>query len=144
MKELSLQSRVIDAVVAANGAAEKISHKYIRGVCDLLIKLPNYPPLLAEVKAHERLVSSKIAIGLEVTPLQRKFLYKFENAGMDCCIMSFMLAPLRNYQMGDIWVGLFPAHTIKASLEEHTLIPKHQFNQVMVTVIERWFITEGK
>lgn len=144
MKELSLQSRVIDAVEAANGAAEKISHKYIRGVCDLLIKLERFPPLLAEVKAHERLVSSKIELDLEVTPLQRKFLYKFENAGMDCCIMSFMLAPLRNYQMGDMWVGLFPANKIKASLEEHTLLPKHQFNKTIIMVIEQWLMAEGK
>jgi len=135
---------VIDAVAAANGAAEKISHKYIRGVSDLLIKLETYPPLLAEVKCHGRLINPSQDLDLEVTPLQRKFLYKFENAGMDCCIMSFMLAPLKNYQMGDMWVGLFPAHKIKASLDEHTLVPKHEFNRVMITVIEQWLMVEEK
>ena len=144
MKELEIQSRVIAAIKKEHGAAEKISHKYVKGVCDLLIKMVGYPALLAEVKIHPRLVDVTLPINLEVTTLQRKFLYRFDAAGMRTCIISFLHGPVKNYQIREYWVGVFDAHKEKASTNEHVAIQHGAFDMRVLLEIERYLMTEAR
>ena len=144
MTELEIQSRVIAAVKKGHGVAEKISHKYIKGVCDLLIKLVDHPALLAEVKIHPRLVDATKPISLEVTTLQRKFLYRFDAAGMQTCVISFLHGPVKNYQIREYWIGVFPAHQESASTDEHTFIQQGSFDARVLLAIESYLMTEAR
>lgn len=87
MNELNFQKELIDAVEGYAGAGHKMSHRFLVGVADLLIKLPRYPAVLIESK-HSKLGPNSKVVRVEPTALQFKFLRYFRKAGMLTSIMS--------------------------------------------------------
>lgn len=137
MKEIDIQSKVVRAIEAANGVADKLANKYKKGICDLLIKLRGYDALLVEVKLDIRpVIAQRVVIG--TTPLQRQFLAKYDDVGMITCVMSFLHSPSRNYQIRNYWVGLFPYYQTEANVDEYSTI--RNFNQDVVWYIERYMM----
>lgn len=90
MRELPLQSDVVKVVKANSGFARKLSHRFLIGVSDLIVKLPDYQTALLEVKAGSEPLRSKVA-RLDVTVQQARFLQEAANAGVLCGVMSFLV-----------------------------------------------------
>lgn len=90
MKEVELQSLIVKAVQTCGGAAHKMSHRFMVGVVDLLIKLPHNPAAILEVKIDKFkpgiLPTHKVK--LDVTHLQQDFLRRYHDAGMCTGIIS--------------------------------------------------------
>jgi len=104
MNELSLQNRVVKVVRASRGgAAHKMSHRFLVGVPDLMVKVPKYPAMLLEVKKDER-PKMKQTVTLDVTVPQKRFLLQWAGAGVMCGVMSFLyqVRPRR------LWVQTMP------------------------------------
>jgi hypothetical protein len=89
MKELDLQSMIIDAVNESDGHAHKMSSRFLVGVADLLVKLRGYPAGLLEVKQRD-FPSTDAHFLLDVTRPQQNFLRDFDAAGMPCGVASFL------------------------------------------------------
>lgn len=99
MNELDMQKYVVDSVNHAGGFAFKMSHRFLVGVPDLLVKLPTEylkmqmenkrPAGILEVKQRDK-PKSDIEFGLDVTPQQRHFLIRARQAGMPTGVISFM------------------------------------------------------
>ena len=81
MLEVELQSRLIDAAKDAGGFGKKLSSKFLVGVSDLLIQLPNFPTVLIECKCDHAPVNESTLVRVSTSPLQRKFLGDFSSAG---------------------------------------------------------------
>lgn len=95
-KETVLQSDVIEGVRAAGGAARKLSHRFLIGVSDLLVKMPGAPAALIEVKKDTMPTRGyTITIKPDLTVLQRKFLEEFHRAGMPAYVLSFLIGNKR-------------------------------------------------
>lgn len=94
MKEVQAQSLVIDAVRAFDGAAHKLSNRFMIGVPDLLIALSAHPPMLMEVKLEQRAAGfaerTNHPVMPGVTVPQHSFLTQYAKAGMLCGVMSFV------------------------------------------------------
>ena len=90
MKELNVQRELIEAVIGADGAAHKLSNRFLTGVADLLIKLPRYPVCLLEVKIDE-IGATTTSIGLTPTMPQIMFLRKYHAAGVPTGVMSCLV-----------------------------------------------------
>jgi len=90
MNELQLQSLVIDSVRDSGGAAFKLSNRFLIGVCDLLLKVPDRPAALVEVKLQRlsNRTRDDFRFVLDVTVPQRDFLTSFASAGMLCGVLS--------------------------------------------------------
>lgn len=144
MKEISIQSRVVDAVERAGGAADKLTNRFKRGVADLSIKLIGYSLLLAECKLAPYPVKSDRVV-LDVTNLQRQFLFKYDKAGQPVCIMSFLHSRVINYQARTLWVALYPPGQRIAIIDDHIEISRGQdFDRVVVMSIERYLMGLNK
>jgi hypothetical protein len=89
VKEIALQKLVVDAVKANGGMAHKLSNRFLVGVADLLVKMPNGPATLLEVKQREWGPQLNRFI-LDVTVPQQRFLKNYADAGMTCGVMSFV------------------------------------------------------
>ena len=79
MKEVGrggLQDRIIDSVKKQGGCAEKTNGAFKKGIADLIIKLPEYPAMIVEVKQHGRRCSTA-PFKTALEPLQREFQRKF-------------------------------------------------------------------
>jgi hypothetical protein len=107
VQELDLQRRVVNLVNGTgNGFAHKMSHRFLVGVPDLLVKISGpraYPAMLIEVKKDER-PKVQHTVTLDVTKQQERFLLRAARSGVLCGVMSFLYQerPRR------LWVGLFP------------------------------------
>lgn len=104
MNELDLQNRVVKVVrTSQGGAAHKLSHRFLVGVPDLMVKVPKYPVMILEVKKDER-PKVKEVVTLDVTVPQKRFLLQWAAAGVMCGVMSFLyqVRPRR------LWVCLKP------------------------------------
>jgi hypothetical protein len=131
MKETEAQSLIIKAVRDANGAGQKLSHKFVVGVSDLLLKLPKHPAMLIEVKLNKFTsgVSPQHQFKLDVTHLQDKFLVDFANAGMTCGVISCLVlgAKLRlaMFKLDEIkereYTALIAQHTTDGRVPEHII-----------------------
>jgi hypothetical protein len=90
MKELEMQRLVVKAVRAAGGAAHKLSHRHLVGICDLIVKLPKLPALLLEAKLSKfsPRVSRNHQFVLAVTYPQQAFLAEYQKAGMIVGVLS--------------------------------------------------------
>lgn len=139
MKEIVLQTRVIEAVESIGGAGDKLSHRFKIGVPDLCLKLLNFPLLFAECKLRQRPVIEK-AFDLEVTKLQREFLLRYDKLGQPTCVISFLHSPMINYQVRTLWIGIFPPMQAQATTEYYTEIPKHSFNKTVAYKIEQYLM----
>lgn len=88
MRELEWQRETIKVARAHGGFGWKLAAKFLIGVPDLLIKLPNRPAALIEVK-WQRVIKAE-RVRLAVTVPQRNFLAGFEGAGGASFVMSFL------------------------------------------------------
>lgn len=84
-----MQSLVIDAAESVGGAGLKLSNRFLVGVVDLMIKLPNYPVMILEVKRRDYVKTGTGYFVLEVTEPQKKFLRKWWAAGAITGVLSF-------------------------------------------------------
>lgn len=91
MRELDAQKHVVDAVEAEGGYALKMSHRFLIGIPDLLVKLPGRPAMILEAKVHECMVYRPDSeFKLEATALQERELRMMEGAGLITGILSFV------------------------------------------------------
>lgn len=127
MKETQLQKVMCDAVIESGGYAKKLSHKFVSGVPDTLIKLPHGPAMLLEAK--QRRLSSADAVfdarfTLDVTKLQDIELRDAWRAGMVTGVVSFI-------QVGTgsgfkLWMAVIPWP--EASGNDYLVIgPRHRY-----------------
>lgn len=91
MKELDCQGLIKRAVVSRGGFCIKLSHRFIVGVPDLLVKIPGRAAMLIEVK-WARAPKRKDYM-LEITPRQAQVLRQAEAAGMITGVASFLKDP---------------------------------------------------
>lgn len=82
MRELDVQNLICKAVNAKGGFAKKLSHRFLVGVPDLLVKMPKPPAALIEVKWREAPRDPAHKFTLEVTKPQELFLRDARRAGM--------------------------------------------------------------
>lgn len=54
MQELDIQRELIKATIVQGGEAFKMSNRFLVGVPDLFVQLPNHPTALIEVKYEQR------------------------------------------------------------------------------------------
>lgn len=90
MNELGMQALIVDAVNGAGGFARKLSNRFLVGVVDLLVKLPDYPAGVLEVKQRDLPKNTELAWKLDVTGPQVRFLRDAHAAGMPAGVASFM------------------------------------------------------
>ena len=92
MNELDCQKWVCDVVNARGGRAHKLSHRFVVGVSDLLVKLPNKPAALIEAKLQRigKTTKSTFEFKMDVTPIQQSFMRGYYLAGMPCYVASFV------------------------------------------------------
>jgi len=91
MLETAMQQLIIDAVKDVGGAGIKLNNRFLVGVVDLLIKLPNCRPMWLEAKQIALSDRTKNHVWeLDVTTPQRKFLKEWHGAGMLTGVVSFI------------------------------------------------------
>lgn len=88
MNELQFQRLTCKAVQSAGGFATKLSHRFLVGIPDLLIKLPHTAAMLVEVKTDKRPVKNLYL--LDITPRQAQVLRSADSAGMMAGVVSFL------------------------------------------------------
>jgi hypothetical protein len=89
MNELQAQSLVVNAVRIYDGFGVKLAHKFLVGIPDLLLCLPNQPIGLWEVKI-DNVPKRDNYITLKLTQLQEKTLNDLNKAGGYCGVISFL------------------------------------------------------
>lgn len=94
VKETDLQSFIVKTVEERGGAAVKLSNRFLVGVPDLLVKLPDRDrsPCLIEVKLQQigATTPPTFAFIPDLTKKQDDFLRRFRNAGMHTFLLSFV------------------------------------------------------
>jgi hypothetical protein len=93
MREIDVQTYVVNAVKEGGGAAKKLANRFLVGVVDLLIKLPGQPAMLMEVKLEQRAQMTRRTqhpLVPAVTVPQFHMLAEYHHAGMLCGVMSFV------------------------------------------------------
>jgi hypothetical protein len=105
--ELDLQKKTRDAVIKDGGACQIISHRFVIGVPDMLVK-PRAAArsILAEAKQREAPLKAE-SFDLDVTPRQMVVLLAFAKAGMPAAVISYLRTP----HSKEVCVGIFsPLH----------------------------------
>lgn len=105
MNELDCQKLVVDAVKEAGGQALKLQNRFLVGVVDLLVKLPDCHPMWLEAKKID--LSAKTvnhAWDVGCTKKQKDFLSDWHYAGMWTGVASFVQTsgvrePIRSVRM---------------------------------------------
>lgn len=106
MRELDLQSLVLDAVKARGGFGFKLAHKFLIGPPDLLVVLPSVGISLWEVK-QITYKKPPAQVEVEVSPLQFKYLESVHNAGGRSGVVSFV-------QVGaELWVAALSTDALR-------------------------------
>lgn len=124
MREVQYQSLVLQAVRDAGGAGHKLSNRFLIGVCDLLIKMPNWAPMLVEVKLAKfaKSTGDDHEFDVGVTVPQHEFLKKYRNAGMETGVLSFIEhgnARAQNLRVGAFKLDVFAGPCLYATIGEH-------------------------
>ena len=85
INELHFQSQVIDDIIGYNPKswAIKLAHRFLAGIPDLLIKVPDYDALFIETKVTR---PTKNGIKVETTPLQRATMHMMNRAGLKVAV----------------------------------------------------------
>ena len=82
MNELKFQSELVKAALAEGGYAHKLSNRFLAGIPDLLVKLPDYSACLIECKHIRRKHRSDyVTFTPKVTALQNINMLDFQKAG---------------------------------------------------------------
>lgn len=135
MKELDIQTKTIKAVEAAGGAAVKLSNRFLIGVADLLIKLPEIPTMLMEVKLNLMPIQ-KETVNLDTTKLQQDFLRSFGKAGVDCGVISFLWKKDKGGNCINIWGNICDESCKTLSVTAHTELGiSKDFNRNVVEML---------
>lgn len=108
MKEVDYQTHIVAAVKDGGGAATKLSHRFLTGVSDLLIKMPGLPAGLFEVKKNDM---PKLAqrFKLDVTVPQYRFLEAYEVAEMKVGVISLLI------DRHEVWIRIVAPRYLKAN-----------------------------
>lgn len=108
MKEIELQQLMIDVARKRGGEGHKMSNRFLVGVSDLMIKLPNTPACLIEVKqatySPRHFKQENHLFRLDVTAPQKAFLRDFHKAGMNCGVGSFIQT---NKGIRDLYLNIY-------------------------------------
>lgn len=80
MNELEAQSLFVRDANNQGGFARKISHRFVLGIADIYVKMPGADAAWIECKL-ERMPVRRVALPLELTPHQRRFLKDNRAAG---------------------------------------------------------------
>lgn len=94
--ELGKQREFINAVRAAGGYGEKLSHRFNSGIPDLIVKFPNTPVIMVECK-HEVYTNMPVSVPVALTPLQRKTLRDMRASGIIAGWVIFVSVLRRTY-----------------------------------------------
>ena len=113
MNELQAQKLIVDAVLAYGGYATKLSHRFVIGIPDLLVKLPELPAMYLECKIRDEPKRIESFV-LDVTPLQKRHLMDSWDAGMLSGCASFTRVKSR-------WIGLYVESTSWLASNEWTV-----------------------
>ena len=118
--ELYFQKKLIDAAEKLGGYGFKMSNRFLVGVVDLLIQLPNCPTLLLEVKQKALTPGTKL-VNVGLRPLQSAHLAKhLRSGGYGGWVM---IAWLPN---GERWVMYSPdLGRLKFNIEEYKELSCH-------------------
>jgi hypothetical protein len=91
MKEVDLQLMICDVVNDRGGYARKLSHRFLNGISDLLVKLPGYPATKIEVKQRISAGDDDREFKLtSLTKLQKDDLLGAQAAGLNSGVFSFI------------------------------------------------------
>jgi len=92
MIETECQKLVTDAVEEARGEGLKLNNRFLVGVVDLLVKLPDCPPMWLEAKLAKFSDKIKPTHRWDVgcTAKQKEFLRDWHRAGMLTGVVSFV------------------------------------------------------
>lgn len=109
IKEVDVQSIIIDAVEANGGKGTKLSNRFLVGVADLLIKLPGVPLAVIEVKLEHlpKRFNGEHEWKLAVTKPQEEFLLGYHEAGARALVLSVVIGSDRTRkQMAILAMGI--------------------------------------
>lgn len=98
--ELNLQKKAIKAVQKVGGNGMKMSHRFLVGIPDLLMKLPDCQTCILEAKQKE--FTSMQPWTLPVTPQQLRQLRDWAAAGTPSGVLSFVR------KGKEIWAAIYP------------------------------------
>lgn len=134
MNELQCQQLIVDAVKEANGVAMKVSHRFLVGVVDLLVKLPQVQPFWLEAKfmrlAQKTVDDINHVWGLDVTTKQKEFLRQWRGAGMLTGVVSFLevrgkMSGIKGLRMGLYTLEDCEINQYKTCVVDHEWIGDH-------------------
>lgn len=145
MNELECQGLIVDAVCEAGGRALKLNNRFLVGVVDLLVKLPQVQPFWLEAKfmrlAQKTVDGTNHVWDLGVTAKQKEFLRQwgkttageFSNrpgAGMLTGVVSFLEVRGKTSGIKGLRMALFTFHDCdinewRACVTDHEWIGDH-------------------
>jgi len=84
--ELQYQTHLVKACKGVGGFAFKLSNRFLGGIPDLFLQMPNFPSLMVEVKLWKTLPKpgSNRPIANGLTALQKQTLMQMHLAGSHC------------------------------------------------------------
>lgn len=90
MSELKFQTQLVDDIKRFNrkSFAFKLNNRFVSGLPDLFIKVPNYHPLFVETKVAVLGRDGLVKIG--TTPVQRAILRRMEEAGLRVAVWTLV------------------------------------------------------
>lgn len=82
MRELKFQTKLVKSTRAQGGYARKLSHRFVIGIPDLIVHIPNYAPFLLEVKYFPEVSPNSNKL-IPTTPKQQLELTEFNSVNID-------------------------------------------------------------
>lgn len=133
MNELDAQRLVIESVHSHGGFAVKLSHRFMVGVSDLLVQIPDLPTGLWEVKMDD-LPKQNDYVQLKPTAKQVRFLEKFKKAGGHSGLISFV----RTRNSLSVWIRAMenvPAG-MKIPVTSYTILERGQRGHMIFNLLK--------
>jgi hypothetical protein len=108
MLETDLQSAVVKSVITAGGSAHKLSNRFITGVADLLIKIPEFEAFCLEVKFGRYTPPLRVKdVSVPLKTPQWRFLRNYWRAGMPTGVLSFAGHNCQSMWVTVLWANDF-------------------------------------
>lgn len=119
-KELMRQTNIIKSAKAAGGWGIKLANQHSAGIVDLMIVMPDFAPVMIEVKDLGLRAKTPIGSRINTSPLQRHFMDKAN--GISRGVFSFVLT---TYHIGrDHFVfATLPSEQVITTLEDRFKVP---------------------
>lgn len=131
MKEIDYQRLVIDVVKDHGGFAFKSSNRFLVGVADLYVKVPEYPGVFLEAKL-DKMPILKSTVSLDTTIKQRHFLRDAYEAGTPAGVISFIRGPK------ELGVTIQHWDHLTIDLDKYKIEPHRNRTKLMWEVLEEW------